>query len=109
MSLPKDLPRPMLSQIPGDEERLRIDYRLDARYDHWLLDEFQDTNYTQWSVIENLIDEAVQDTTDERTLFQVGDVKQAIYAWRGGDTRLFMTMWPHATIQAPSSASKSGR
>lgn len=84
-----DLPRPMLSQVPGVEERLRIDYRLDARYDHWLLDEFQDTNYTQWSVIENLIDEAVQDTSDERTLFQVGDVKQAIYAWRGGDTRLF--------------------
>ncbi len=85
----KDLPRPMLSQVPGEDERLRIDYRLDARYDHWLLDEFQDTNYTQWSVIENLIDEAVQDTSDERTLFQVGDVKQAIYAWRGGDTRLF--------------------
>ncbi len=85
----KDLPRPMLSQVPGEDERLRIDYRLDARYDHWLLDEFQDTNYTQWSVIENPIDEAVQDTSDERTLFQVGDVKQAIYAWRGGDTRLF--------------------
>ena len=85
----KDLPRPMLSQVPGEEERLRIDYRLDARYDHWLLDEFQDTNHVQWSVIENLIDEAVQDVSDERTLFQVGDVKQAIYAWRGGDTRLF--------------------
>ena len=84
-----DLPKPMLSQVPGEDERLRIDYRLDARYDHWLLDEFQDTNYTQWSVIENLIDEVVQDASDERTLFQVGDVKQAIYAWRGGDTRLF--------------------
>ena len=85
----EDLPRPILSQRPGSEERLRIDYRLDARYDHWLLDEFQDTNYTQWSVIENLIDEAVQDTSDDRTLFQVGDIKQAIYAWRGGDTKLF--------------------
>jgi ATP-dependent helicase/nuclease subunit A len=85
----KNLPRPMLSQVPGEDERLRIDYRMDARYDHWLLDEFQDTNYTQWSVIENLIDEAIQDTSQQRTLFQVGDVKQAIYAWRGGDTRLF--------------------
>ncbi len=85
----KNIPRPILTQMPGEDERLRIDYRLDARYDHWLLDEFQDTNYTQWSVIENLIDEAIQDTSDERTLFQVGDVKQAIYAWRGGDTRLF--------------------
>jgi ATP-dependent helicase/nuclease subunit A len=83
------LPRPMLSQVPGPDDRLRIDYRLDARYDHWLLDEFQDTNHLQWSVIENLIDEAVQDVSEQRTLFQVGDVKQAIYAWRGGDTRLF--------------------
>ena len=85
----ENLSRPMLSQVPGDDERLRIDYRLDARYDHWLLDEFQDTNYVQWSVIQNLIDEAIQDNSNERTLFQVGDVKQAIYAWRGGDTRLF--------------------
>lgn len=85
-----DLPRPMLSQVPGSDDRLRIDYRLDARYDHWLLDEFQDTNHLQWTVIENLIDEVVQDVSEQRTLFQVGDVKQAIYAWRGGDTRLFM-------------------
>ncbi|MCB1206801.1 MAG: UvrD-helicase domain-containing protein, partial [Verrucomicrobiae bacterium] len=34
---------PIFTQIPGDDDRLRIDYRLDARYDHWLLDEFQDT------------------------------------------------------------------
>jgi len=85
----QDMPRPVLSQVPGSDDRLRIDYRLDARYDHWLLDEFQDTNHTQWAVIENLIDEVVQDTSDSRTLFQVGDVKQAIYGWRGGDTRLF--------------------
>ncbi len=86
---------PILSQIPGPEERLRIDYRLDARYDHWLLDEFQDTNYVQWRVIANLIDEAVQDSSDARSLFQVGDIKQAIYAWRGGDTRLFHDIFSH--------------
>lgn len=80
---------PIFTQIPGEEERLRIDYRLDARYDHWLLDEFQDTNLLQWRVIENLVDEVVQDTSGTRSLFQVGDLKQAIYAWRGGDTRLF--------------------
>ena len=49
------LPKLMLSQVPGEDERLRIDYRLDARYDHWLLDGFQDTNHIQWSVMENLI------------------------------------------------------
>ena len=80
---------PILTQSSGDDDRLQIDYRLDARYDHWLLDEFQDTNILQWRVIENLIDEVVQDNSGTRSLFQVGDIKQAIYAWRGGDTRLF--------------------
>lgn len=80
---------PILTQKPDELDRLRIDYRLDGRYDHWLLDEFQDTSYLQWSIIEPLIDEAVQDVSQQRSLFQVGDVKQAIYAWRGGDTRLF--------------------
>jgi len=77
-----------LSGIPGDD-RLYIDYRLDARLDHWLLDEFQDTSDLQWSVLENLIDEVVQDPSGTRTFFYVGDVKQAIYGWRGGNARLF--------------------
>jgi len=82
-------PAPILTQTPKEVDRLQIDYRLDTRYDHWLLDEFQDTNFIQWKVISNLIDEIIQDTTGTRSLFQVGDIKQAIYAWRGGDTRLF--------------------
>jgi len=80
---------PLLSQTPDSQSRLNIDYRLDGRYDHWLLDEFQDTNFLQWRAMENLIDETVQDTSGQRTIFQVGDVKQAIYGWRGGDVRLF--------------------
>lgn len=84
-----EAPRPILAQGPGEDGRLRIDYRLDARFEHWLLDEFQDTSHMQWSIIENLVDEAVQDLSGERSLFQVGDIKQAIYAWRGGDTQLF--------------------
>lgn len=86
---------PLLSQTPGEDDRLRIDYRLDARYDHWLLDEFQDTSFLQWKVIANLIDEAVQDTSGERSLFQVGDIKQSIYSWRGGDPTLFRDIYRH--------------
>jgi ATP-dependent helicase/nuclease subunit A len=90
-----DQQRLLLTQRPGSRDRLRIDYRLDSRYDHWLLDEFQDTSYLQWSVIENLIDEAVQDQSGQRSLFQVGDLKQAIYAWRGGDVTLFDDIRDH--------------
>ncbi len=69
--------------------RTLMDFRLDARFQHWLLDEFQDTSLLQWSVIQNLLDEVLQNPDGDRTLFYVGDVKQAIYQWRGGDPRLF--------------------
>lgn len=78
-----------------EEARLAIDWRLDAQFDHWLLDEFQDTSYAQWSVLTNLIDEIVQDPERRRSFFYVGDVKQAIFAWRGGDPRLFREIFDH--------------
>ncbi len=81
--------------------RLLVDWRLDAKFDHWLLDEFQDTSHGQWSVLRNLIDEAVQDPEGRRSLFYVGDVKQAIYAWRGGDPRLFREIFDHYNAVAP--------
>ena len=74
----------------GDEiDRMYIDYRLDSHHDHWLLDEFQDTSITQWRAIENLVDEVLQDNSGQRSFFYVGDVKQAIYRWRGGEPKLF--------------------
>ena len=79
----------VLSRIPGQADRVYIDYRLDCRLDHWLLDEFQDTSDLQWTVLRNLIDEVVQDDTGQRSFFYVGDMKQAIYGWRGGNARLF--------------------
>ena len=86
---------PALSGVDGGDARLLIDWRLDAKFDHWLLDEFQDTSYAQWSVLRSLIDEAVQDPERRRSLFYVGDVKQAIFAWRGGDPRLFREIFEH--------------
>ena len=93
---------PLLSAGGGVEDgRLFVDWRLDAKYDHWLLDEFQDTSPAQWSVLRNLIDEIVQDPEGRRSLFYVGDVKQAIYGWRGGDPRLFREIFDHYNAAAP--------
>lgn len=64
-------------------------YRMDGRIEHWLLDEFQDTSREQWEALKPLIDEVLQDPSESRTLFYVGDVKQSIYGWRGGDPLLF--------------------
>jgi len=88
--------------------RAQIDCRLDARFRHWLLDEFQDTSLIQWQVLENLLDEVIQNPDGDRTLFYVGDTKQAIYEWRSGDPRLFRRILekynrtkPPAILEAP--------
>jgi ATP-dependent exoDNAse (exonuclease V) beta subunit len=75
--------------LHADSDRLYIDYRLDSQLDHWLLDEFQDTSDIQWRAIANLADEVVQDSEQRRSFFYVGDIKQSIYGWRGGNYRLF--------------------
>lgn len=81
--------------------RVLIDFRLDAQFDHWLLDEFQDTSFGQWRILENLIDEAVQDPGGTRSFFCVGDVKQAIFTWREGDPRLFREILDRYNRAAP--------
>lgn len=92
---------PVLTREVAGEGRLFVDYRLDAEIDHWLLDEFQDTSFGQWSVLRNLIDEVVQDDGGQRSFFCVGDVKQAIFTWREGDPRLFGEIFRHYNEAAP--------
>ena len=70
-------------------KRLDIEYRLDSRIDAWALDEFQDTSREQWKALSNLIGEAAQNPGD-RSVFIVGDRKQAIYGWRNGDVDIFV-------------------
>ena len=66
-----------------------VELRFDSKFSHWLFDEFQDTSRAQWSIFQNLISEAVRNSGGEKTFYYVGDVKQSIYSWRGGDPRLF--------------------
>jgi ATP-dependent helicase/nuclease subunit A len=83
------------SQVGNPEWITSAGYRLDAKLDHWLLDEFQDTSRIQWKVLGSFIDEVIQDSGGERSLFYVGDTKQAIYSWRGGDPELFFEIFKH--------------
>lgn len=75
--------------------KTQMDYRMDSQFRHWLLDEFQDTSYFQWDVLENVLDEVIQDADGDRSLFYVGDTKQAIYEWRGGSPELFHRILAH--------------
>ena len=66
-------------------------FRLDNQVRHLLLDEFQDTSPNQWSVIAPFANRVTQTESDDAThsFFCVGDVKQAIYGWRGGEAEIF--------------------
>lgn len=70
-----------------------IGYKLDQQIDHVLVDEAQDTNSLQWSIIEALTQEffAGEGAKGDRlrTLFTVGDHKQAIFGFQGTSPRAF--------------------
>lgn len=69
--------------------------RLGEKYRHYFVDEFQDTSRLQWENLIPLVSNALQ-SEDERgetgSLFLVGDIKQAIYRWRGGSSEQFLNL-----------------
>lgn len=91
---PESTGTPMLSTKPTDLERLQMDFRFDGQFDQWFLDEFQDTSNPQWRILQNLAEETMSDD-QMKALFLVGDPKQAIYGWRGGDHTLFDRIEEH--------------
>lgn len=77
-------------------------YRLDTKFSHLLLDEFQDTSFSEWRVILPVVEEIVSKAGEEHSFFCVGDVKQAIYGWRGGVAEIFDSLenrWPHLDVE----------
>lgn len=62
--------------------------RLDARYKHILIDEFQDTNPLQWQILQGWL-AGYGASGHPPKIFIVGDPKQSIYRFRGADARLF--------------------
>lgn len=57
--------------------------RLGERYEHYFIDEFQDTSTMQWENLIPLVGNKL-DSADTAGLTIVGDAKQSIYRWRGG-------------------------
>lgn len=57
-------------------------------YRNFLIDEFQDTSETQWN---NMLPLLINSLSQNNQVLTVGDVKQSIYRWRGGNMQLLMT------------------
>ncbi len=69
-------------------------YRLESRYQHVLVDEFQDTNRSQWRLVASLVESwgegagLAHEGPLQPSIFIVGDRKQSIYAFRDADVRI---------------------
>jgi len=63
--------------------------RLDAKYKHLLIDEFQDTNPLQWQILLSWLNAYGKNDAHKPSVFLVGDPKQSIYRFRRADVRLF--------------------
>ena len=72
------------------DEFSRSRYKLEARYQHVLVDEFQDTSRAQWALVELLVRSwseglGLVDSDRQPTVFIVGDRKQSIYGFRDAE------------------------
>ncbi len=69
-----------------------VRYKLDQKIDHVLVDEAQDTNARQWDIVRNLTEEFFAGAGArevDRTLFVVGDFKQAIFSFQGSNPQIY--------------------
>ncbi len=72
------------------EQNKEVRTRFYSRFEHILVDEFQDTNIAQYKIINMLYTNLEDEIPDYRSLCVVGDVDQSIYSWRGADYRIIL-------------------
>ncbi|MBO7197345.1 MAG: UvrD-helicase domain-containing protein [Tidjanibacter sp.] len=77
----------LIAALVADNDAPFIYEKAGNRYDYYMIDEFQDTSTMQWNNFVPLLHNAVAQSAGSPVLL-VGDVKQSIYRWRGGDWSL---------------------
>lgn len=78
-----------ISEVVSVETAPFIYERIGERYQHYMIDEFQDTSGLQWQNLLPLIDNSL---ASANLNLVVGDGKQAIYRWRNGDVEQFAAL-----------------
>ncbi|MTI41227.1 UvrD-helicase domain-containing protein [Fulvivirga lutimaris] len=86
-----DLPD-FLNKIISDSDTPYIYEKVGSRFDNYLIDEFQDTSSYQWNNFKPLVKNA---TDQGQFCMVVGDAKQSIYRFRGGDWKLLQHQVKH--------------
>lgn len=72
------------------EQNAEVRKKYYDRFQHILVDEFQDTNQAQYNLVKALYTNDLPDIPESRSLCVVGDVDQSIYSWRGADFKIIL-------------------
>ncbi len=81
----------ILKDLISDTDTPFIYEKVGVRFEHFLLDEFQDTSHVQWNNFRPLLKESVD---NGHSNLIVGDPKQSIYRWRNSDATLMTEVLP---------------
>ena len=85
----------IISQQIKDQPAPFIYERIGEKFNHFFIDEFQDTSELQWENLSAIINQHISGANGSVML--VGDAKQAIYRWRGGKAEQFINLHTNAT------------
>jgi ATP-dependent exoDNAse (exonuclease V) beta subunit len=77
----------LLRELTKETDTSFIFEKIGTQYNHYLIDEYQDTSAFQWDNFKALVQNSLAESNYNML---VGDVKQAIYRWRNGDWRLLL-------------------
>lgn len=77
----------ILSKFIQNNDAPFIFEKVGNRFERFMIDEFQDTSLKEWGNFLPLLQNAMSQSEDNSVLL-VGDIKQSIYRWRGGDWRI---------------------
>lgn len=96
----------LISAAISDQPAPYIYERIGSKYRYFFIDEFQDTSVFQWNNLKPLLASIVasSESIDEGLAFIVGDAKQSIYRWRGGDVEQFIRLYAHGANDFSKSA-----
>jgi len=78
-----------LSALRNNPDVDYLYFKIGADINHLLIDEFQDTSLVQLDILDPIIAEITSLDPRQKSLFYVGDPRQAIFRWRGGAAELF--------------------
>lgn len=77
----------LLAEFIGSNDAPFIYEKVGNRFERFMIDEFQDTSVKEWENFLPLLQNAMSQSERDSVLI-VGDIKQSIYRWRGGDWQL---------------------